>query len=604
VANDALADRDGRLTVVVGLSLLVGTLAVFGPVCANDFVNYDDPQYVTGNEHVLGGLRNDSIRWAFTSTELLNWHPLTWLSLQLDAQFYRLRPWGYHLTSLLLHSASTVLLFLILRWLTGAVWPSALAAALFGIHPLHVESVAWVAERKDVLSTFLGLLALAAYLRYVQQPGLVRYLPVLLALALSLMAKPMLVTLPAILLLLDYWPLGRLRMGEPTARVGCTASAMIPAPASPALVLGEKLPLLALAVVSSGLTVFAQNKGGAIETLEQLPLGLRVGNAVVSYVRYLGMTLWPAELAPFYPRAAMPWWQVAGAASLLAGLTVLALVSPRRRPYLVVGWLWYLGTLVPMIGLVQVGDQALADRYTYVPLIGLFLLAAWGLADLAAHRPGLQPLLASAAAVVLLACAVQSWRQITFWHDSRALWDHTLQVTTDNYVAENNMAAACALGNGTLAEAEQHLRRAVAIKPDYWDGLARLGIALDKQGKLEEARASYSQSLALQHDQPNTRNNLAVVLGKQGKLDEAIVQLEEAVRLDPGYAEGYHNLAFALARARRLDEAVAAGRKCVQLQPRKAAYRRALASLLQQHGDEEAAEIQYREAERLDNAFP
>jgi tetratricopeptide (TPR) repeat protein len=601
VANEAFADRGPRLTVVVSLSLLVGTLAVFGPVCANDFVNYDDPQYVTANTHVKAGLRTDGIRWAFTSAEILNWHPLTWLSLQLDAQLYGLHPWGYHLTNLLLHSANTVLLFLILRWLTGAVWPSALVAALFGIHPLHVESVAWVAERKDVLSTFFGLLALAAYLYYVQRPGLLRYLPVLLALALSLMAKPMLVTLPVLLLLLDYWPLGRLPFGKP---VGDHHSPRTTHHSPLILVLGEKLPLVALAVVSSVLTVIAQGKGGAIETLEQFPLGQRVGNAVVSYVRYLGMTLWPEGLAPFYPRTPLAWWQVAAAAVLLAGLTALALASPRRRPYLVVGWLWYVGTLIPVIGLVQVGEQALADRYTYVPLIGLFIMAAWGLADLAAHRSRLQPLLVSAAAVVLLACAVLTWRQISFWRDARTLWDHALQVTAANHVAENNMAAACMLGKGTLEEAEQHLRRAVAIKPDYWGGYARLGIALDKQGKLDEAVACYSRSLALQPDQPTTRNNLAVVLGKQGKLEEGIAQLQEAVRLDPGYVEGYFNLAFALARARRLDEAVEAGRKCVQLQPRKAAYRRALATFLQQRGDDEAAEVQFREAERLEHTFP
>jgi Flp pilus assembly protein TadD len=600
VANEAQVNRGPPLTVVVSLSLLVGTLAVFGPVCANDFVNYDDPQYVTANAHVKAGLKSDGLRWAFTSTEVLNWHPLTWLSLQLDAQLYGLHPWGYHLSSVLLHSANTVLLFLVLRWLTGAVWPSALVAALFGVHPLHVESVAWVAERKDVLSTFFGLLALAAYGYYVQRPGLLRYLGVLLALALSLMAKPMLVTLPALLLLLDYWPLGRLQFGE---RIG-EKHRNITHPAPLALVLGEKVPLVALAVVSSVLTITAQGKGGAIETLEHFPLAGRIGNAVVSYVRYQGMTLWPAGLAPFYPREALPWWQVAGAAALLVGLTAWVLACSRRRPYLAVGWLWYLGTLVPVIGLVQVGEQALADRYTYVPLIGLFIMVAWGLADLATHRPGLRPLLAAAAAVVVLACAALTWRQISFWRDPRTLWDHTLQVTTGNHVAENNFAAACMLGQGTLAEAEQHLRRAVAIKPDYWGGYARLGMALDKQGKLDEAVACYARSLDLQTVQPSTRNNLAVVLGKQGKLEEGIAQLQEAVRLDPGYAEGYHNLAFALARAQRLDEAVEAGRKCVQLQPRKAAYRRALASFLQQRGDEEAAEAQYREAERLDHSFP
>jgi protein O-mannosyl-transferase len=608
VENEGVPDRGLRLTVLVGLGLLVGTLAVFGPVCANDFVNYDDPQYVTANSHVLAGLKGDSIRWAFTATESHNWHPLTWLSLQLDYQLYGLRPWGYHLTSLLLHSANTVLLFLVFRWLTGAVWPSALVAALFAVHPLHVESVAWVAERKDVLSTFFGLCALAAYAGYVQRPGLLRYLPVLLAMALSLMAKPMLVTLPGVLLLLDYWPLGRLRIGEPVLGNHRTTPHHPPLakPASLALVLGEKVPLVALAVASGVVTVYAQNKGGAIQTLENLSFALRAGNAVVSYVAYLALTLWPAGLAPFYPhpRANLPAWQVAGAAVLLAGLTALVLAYRRQRPYLAVGWFWYLGTLLPVIGLVQVGDQALADRYTYVPLIGVFLLAAWGLSDLVTHRPGWEKPAAAAAAVALLACAVLTWHQIAYWHDSRSLWEHALRVTVDNHVAENNLASAFLTGKGSVEEAEQHLRRAVELKPDFWTGYASLGIVLDTQGRLDEAIDCYSQSLALQPDQTKTRNNLGVALGKKGKMDEAIAQFDEAIRLDPNFTEGYQNLALALARAGRLDEAVAVAWKCVERMPRKAQYRRTLASLLQKRGDEEEAAAQFREADRLESYFP
>jgi tetratricopeptide (TPR) repeat protein len=591
VASEAHAERGDPATVFIGLALVVGTLAVFGPVYANDFVNYDDPQYVTANPHVKAGLSGEGVRWAFTSTEVLNWHPLTWLSLQLDASLYGSRPWGYHQTNLLLHAANALLLFLVLWRLTAAVWRSAAVAALFAVHPLHVESVAWVAERKDVLSTFFGLLALAAYVRYVERPTLSRYLPVAGAMVLSLMAKPMLVTLPAILLLLDYWPLGRLGIGRP---------------APLRLVLGEKIPLLALAVASAVLTVFAQHQGGAIESLETLPLGLRAGNAVVSYVRYLGLALWPVSLAPFYPhpRAALPAWQVAGAAALLAAVTALTLASYRRRPYLTVGWLWYVITLVPVIGVVQVGEQALADRYTYVPLIGPFVMMAWGLADLLAQRPALKTLLAPAAVASVLACAILTWRQTTFWRDGRTLWEHTLRVTTDNYLAENNLGAACLFGQGTPQEAEQHLRNAVRMHPDYWRAHARLGMALDQQGKLDEAIASYSQSLALQPDQPSTRNNQAIVLGKRGRLPEAIAQLEEATRLDPGFAEAYQNLALALARAGRPDEAIEACRQCVRLKPRSAKYRLTLASLLRQRGDDEAADAEYRAAEGLRGYSP
>jgi Flp pilus assembly protein TadD len=602
VAVGTLPERGRRLTALLGLALVVGTLAVFAPACGHEFVEYDDPQYVTANPHVRAGLTRAGVWWALTSTDVLNWHPLTWLSLQLDYELYRLHPWGYHLTNLLLHAANTLLLFLVFRRMTGAPWPSALVAALFAVHPLHVESVAWVAERKDVLSTFFGLLALAAYVRYVQRPGLIAYLAVALALALSLAAKPMLVTLPAVLLLLDYWPLGRLRLGRPAQPP--PAGAATPAPASLALVLGEKVPLVALAAASAAMTLIAQHRGGAIESLETLPLGLRAGNAVVSYVRYLGLALWPSGLAPFYPhpRASLPAWQVAGAAAVLAAATGLVLAAARRRPYLPVGWLWYLGTLVPVIGLVQVGYQALADRYTYVPLVGVFVMAAWGLADVAAWRPALRAVVAPAAAAALLACVVITVRQVGFWHDSRSLWEHAVRVTPPNHVAENNLGATYLASD--LEEAERHLRAAVRLKPDCADAYANLAEALDQQGRIDEAVPCYLRSLELRPADARTHNNVAVALAKQGKLNEAIDQLEEATRLDPGFAEAHYHLAWALARAKRLEEAVAACAESVRLEPGNAKYRRTYAALLRQHGETEEAAAQSRAAERLGGGFP
>ncbi len=589
MADESQSERDGRRTALVGAALVLLTLAAFGHACANGFVNYDDPQYVAEGSHVRAGLSAAGARWAFTATEAFNWHPLTWLSLQLDHDLFGPRPWGYHLTNVLLHAANTLLLFLVLHGLTGAVWRSAAVAGLFALHPLHVESVAWVSERKDVLSTFFGLLAVLAYLPYARRPGWRRYLPVLLALALSLLAKPMLVTLPFVLLLLDYWPLGRLRRG-----------------ASLALVLGEKVPLLALAAASCVVTVYAQSKGGVVESLEALPFGLRVGNAVVSYVRYLGMALWPVGLAAYYPhpRSALPAWQVAGSAALLAAVTALALASARRRPYLAVGWLWYLGTLVPVIGLVQVGHQALADRYTYVPLVGVFVMVVWGLADLFGGRPVLQKFLAAAAAVALLACAALTWRQVTVWHDGRTLWEHTVRVTADNFVAEDNLARACLGGQGTLAEAEAHLRAAVRIKPDYAEGYLHLGTVLGRQGKNEEAVAAFRRAVELRPGQAEAHAHLAVALAKAGRLDEAIAQMQEAARLAPGVAEVRYRLAFALAQAGRLDEAVAACRECVRLEPNNPQYRLALAGLLRKHGDTAAAEAERQEAERLRFGFP
>jgi tetratricopeptide (TPR) repeat protein len=581
--------RDRAAWISVGLVLL--TAAVLGRVYGNDFVNYDDPLYVTDNPHVRDGLSGRDIAWAFTSTEALNWHPLTWISLQLDAQIYGTRAWGYHLTNLLLHAANTVVLFLALRRLTGALWRPALAAALFALHPLHVESVAWVAERKDVLSTFFGMLSLLAYGHYVQRPGLWRYLLIAVFLALGLMAKPMLVTFPFVLLLLDYWPLGRLSARDGTA-VGWR------------WVVLEKVPLLALAGVSAVMTVYAQQRGGAIETLTALPFGVRLANAVVSYVRYLGLTLCPAGLAPFYPhpQESLPAWQVAGAAVLLIGLSAVALALARRRPYLIVGWLWYLGTLVPVIGLVQVGEQALADRYTYVPLIGLFIAAAWVAGDLASRQPMWRQVLIAASTAAVLACAVLSWRQAGVWHDSRSLWEHTLRVMPDNHVARNNLGMALLADQGDPTEVEQHLRAALQLKPDYARPCASLALILDQQGRLEEALDYYRETLRLEPRLVGTRVSYGVALCRSGRVDEGIEQFREAIRIDPEYPDAYYQIAYALARQNRFAEALPYCRECVRLDPHSARYRLGLALVLWRTGEQDEAQQQYRLAQQLGGA--
>jgi Tfp pilus assembly protein PilF len=535
-----------------GLGLIVLTWLALGAACRHEFVNYDDPVYVIENKGVHHGLSLDGLRWAFTTYHAANWHPLTWLSLQLDYQLFGLQPWGYHLTNLLLHTANVLLLYGFLRGTTGAVGRSFVAAALFAVHPLHVESVAWVAERKDVLSTFLGLLALLAYAHHVRQPGWGRYLLVLAAFALSLLAKPMLVTLPFLLLLLDYWPLDRLsRHAVPLHR----------------LVL-EKIPLLILTIVLCLVTVQAQSRGQAVLPLEALPLSERIPNAVVSYVTYLFRTIWPVRLAVFYPhpRAQQSMLLVLGAAGLLVSVTVLVLWYGRRRPYLPVGWLWYVGTLVPVIGLVQVGQQAAADRYTYVPLIGIFVLVVWGVADLLAW---LRVRLAAAwtgTAIVLLACVLLSRSQIRVWQNSGALWEHALSVTTNNAIAHNNMGNVLK-NRGEPGAALREFTRALEIDPNLKEAHNNRALMLRRLGRLDEAIHHYHEALRLDPSASTTHINLGVALAMQGRLDEAVDRFMRALELAPDDGQAHHNLGLVRLNQGRLTEAEAQFRRALEINP-------------------------------------
>jgi tetratricopeptide (TPR) repeat protein len=503
------------------------------PVLGNGFVNYDDPIYVTKNEAIRTRFNAASVRRAMTSIDALNWHPLTWMSLQLDYRLYELKPLGYHLTNLLLHLASTLILFGALNAMTGAVWRSALTAALFAVHPLHVESVAWVAERKDVLSGLFWMLTMAVYARYARAPSAGRYLLVTVSLALGLMAKPMLVTLPFVLLLLDYWPLRRAE----TETVKSAGWLII-----------EKLPFFALAAGASVMTWQAQHTGGAIESFEHYPLDVRIENSLVSYVRYIGFTIWPRGLAVLYPHPGntLPLWQVIAAGLGLVAITVLTFLMRRRAPYLLVGWLWYIGALVPVIGLVQVGQQALADRYTYIPLIGLFIAAAWGLGDIINRRSESRIFIVGGAAAAVIAYAVCSFCQAQPWKDSVALWEHALAVAPDNFTARNQLGFALLEENGSAEEAEKHLRAAIELRPNYARAFTNLGKALARQNKNEEAILWYQRALAIEPNLYETRNNLGIALAKNGQLDAAIEQLAEAVRLAPQYEEAKLNLERAL----------------------------------------------------------
>jgi len=490
-----------RFVILTGIALVLMTAGAYWQIRSLDFVIYDDPIYVTNNAKVLNGLTPAGIFWAFTTAHSANWHPVTWISLMLDGQLFGNDARGYHMTNLLLHLANTLLLFSVLVRLTRSLWCSAFVAALFAIHTFHVESVAWIDARKDVLSTFFGMLTLWFYVSYAQQPTLKTYLPVLFFLGIGLMAKSMLVTLPCILLLLDYWPLHRMNFKK---------SKSTPTPAENythrtttgfRLLVYEKLPLLIPVTVISVLTVITQHKGETIKSLQNFDIPLRIANALVSYASYIGKMFWPRHLAVIYPHPTwLPWWQWTGALILLVGISLLVFWPFRHRRYFTVGWLWFLGTLVPVIGLIQVGDQALADRYTYIPLIGLFIMISWGIADLMKRIPYRKPALALLGALLLSALSICTWRQVGYWRNSFSLFNHALAVTQNNYIAHNNLASALKFearklerkGNSPEAkkkieEAVQHWKKAIQIYPPYSYALENLSITLLFQNQPEEA---------------------------------------------------------------------------------------------------------------------
>ena len=484
-----------KRNLVLGLLLVMATLAVYNPTSRNGFVGYDDEGYVTENPHTQVGLSWHTISWAFTTWDMSNWHPLTWVSHALDCQLFGLNPAGHHYSSLLLHAINALLLFLILQWFTGYTARSLMVAALFALHPLNVESVAWVAERKNVLCMLFLLLAVAAYGWYVRKPGAGRYLVVAVLFAAGLMSKPMVVTLPFLLLLLDYWPLGRIRFADDGGSQNQASSlASSTQPLSKLCV--EKIPLLALSAGSAIMTMIAQSSGGAVVSAVQVPLLLRLENAIVCFVRYLQKTVWPSRLAPIYPFPhALPGWQVAAASLFLVSLTV-AVLKYRNARYLFVGWFWFLGTMVPMIGLVQVGNQAMADRYMYLPVVGLFVMIVWAAGELASVRHIKTEYLATAGLLVLCGLSAVTRVQLHYWQDGFSLWTHTLAVSPPNFVAENNLAVTL-IKHGRRNEAIPHFRAAAALEPGDPTSQLNLGIYAQEQGDLKQAAARYEWVLQL-----------------------------------------------------------------------------------------------------------
>jgi tetratricopeptide (TPR) repeat protein len=477
---------------VAGLCLLLAamTFGVFGQTLHHQFVNFDDDVYVYDNPMVAPGLTHKGLVWAFTSVYAANWHPLTWLSHMLDCQLYGLRPGGHHLTNVLLHAATVIALFLVLRQMTGALWRSAFVAAVFAIHPLRVESVAWVAERKDVLSGLFFMLTIGAYVRYARRPwSWWRYGLVVLLFAMGLMCKPMLVTLPLVLLLLDYWPLQRMETGKFSGLVV------------------EKLPLLALSAAACVATVLAQQE--SIQSLKSFSLPLRLGNALVAYMVYLGQMVYPAGLAAFYPypHNGLPPWEVALAATLLIALSAFVFWRRRREPWLLMGWLWYLVMLLPVVGLIQAGRQAHADRYTYLPQIGICMGVTWMVAQWRVNRAALGTLMAGTLGVLMF-CA---WKQTAYWQDSEALWRHTLACTTDNDMAHNNLGIVF-YQKGQLDDAITQYQTAAEITPDYESAHFNLAKALFQKGRVQESIAQFQASLQINPDDMQVMDGLAWLL--------------------------------------------------------------------------------------------
>lgn len=552
------------------LALVAVTIAVFAPVWAFDFVSYDDPWYVSENPNILGGLSWQSLRWALTTGYLFYWHPATWLSHLVDVELFGLRAGGHHATSLALHVLSTVLLFGFLRRTTGTLWRSAFVAALFAVHPLHVESVAWIAERKDVLSTFCLMLTLWTYASYVERRSAGRYLAVLGCYAAGLMAKPMLVMLPVVLLLLDIWPFRRIIL-PPGRRAAQAGGAPAGQGAIALRLIVEKLPLVALAIAVSVATFLVQSRVGAVGTLSDLSLDYRLTNALVGYVRYVSQMLWPAGLAIFYPYPPVlpPWWQPAGAAAVLIAATVAAARMAASRPVYLVGWLWYLVTLLPVIGLLQAGDQLMADRFTYVPFVGLFLIVAWGGAELAASHKHLRAAVTIAAVLGVCACAFAARTQVQYWRNSETVWRRALAVTTQNHRAHAGLADVLAR-QGKTDEAIAEYREALRILPAQAEWRNSLGVLYVKKGMVMAAMGQFAIATKLQPSLADAHNNLGAMLARAGRTKEAIAAYTEAIRLRPSNGLAHHNLSLALTQEGRLDEALRESLEALKLEPSNA----------------------------------
>jgi tetratricopeptide (TPR) repeat protein len=573
--DDRKFGRQGA--IYLSLTLAAVVLAIYFQVWHFEFTGYDDPEFILNNPHIRNGLTPTSIGWAFTTGYAANWFPLTWLSYMLGVDLYGLSPGWHHFTNVFLHAFNSILLFVVLRRMTGALRPSAFVALLFAVHPLHVEAVAWVSERRELLSGLFWLLSMWAYADYVKRPRAAAYLLLMLAFACGLMSKPMIVTLPFALLLLDYWPLGRWLT------------------ATPGRLILEKVPLVALSAASAVITLIVQQGGGAVSSLSEVPFHFRLENAVVSYLDYLCQFFWPAKLAVLYPYASdLAAWQVLGAAAVLAAITALAIVQRRQRPYLFTGWFWFAGILIPVIGLVQVGVQSRADRYMYIPLIGLSIMVVWGIEELASS-------LRFAVAIPTVACGalgVVAWITTSYWRDTIALFRHTVEVTRDNWAGLGALSEAL-LAQNRADEAQPYIETMIRLRPNLPDARISLGSALSKRGDFDDAAAQYRLALKLNPGNADALEGLGVVLTAAGKFEDALPNLQAAVKIRPGDADIHYNLGRLYGLGGRHDLAAAEFTETVRLQPdnSSAHFNLGTAYAAQERFEEAAA--QFREALRL-----
>lgn len=577
--------------------LLIAIVVPYRQVINFDFVCYDDNTYVTNNPNIQQGITPKTIKWSFTTFYEANYHPLTWLSHMLDVKLYGLNAAGHHWTNVEFHILNTLLLFFILFKMTGSLWQSAFAAALFALHPLHVESVAWVAERKDVLSTFFGFLTMGAYYRYVKKTDVKNYLWVIVFLTISLMAKPMLVTLPFVLLLMDFWPLKRLQFknnsilpSESKTRFGIKTNYRL---------IFEKIPLFVPVGISCVLTFLAQKNAGAVQVLRQLPVKDRIANALVSYINYVLKMFWPSKLAVFYPHPGntLPEWKIFGAALLLAGSCFAALRAAKKYPYIAVGLFWYLVTLVPVIGLVQVGDQAMADRYTYIPLIGLFIIVAWGGSELFKKWRYQNIFLGVFSVAVLSALTMCTSYQLRYWKNAVTLFEHAIKVTKNNSLGQNNLGVAYA--SVDIDKAISHYEEALKIQPNNSLALFNLGTAFSDKKNYNEAYLYLTKSIKINPKRIEARMNLANVAYIQGRFDEAVSQYNKILEIYPDNENAHYNLAYVMSAQGKLDEAVSHYKETLRISPQYSKAHYYLGNILLNEGQIRAAFMHFREVIRI-----